>query len=269
MAYSIPASVASPLSGRDQDAPLPPGVSEGSSYTGIPDHAPPGLVRVTPAVKISLREYQRELRGCRRYLTNDDVTLFGDIAQYLETGLDIFGNRILMDLTCQICQDKRLEVPLIVSPLRDPDDVYEVEPMVVLPCGHFFGAKCFEHWVETRRDEDMIPDCPLCRLVLAYVECGHHLVLRHYDPRFPRDGQLPLTLPEGGHFHEHCKSCRIEYLKFISCERQEVLFPSGVPGTAFHDADVCGPGDFKGLRNLERDNDLDTFFWAEKRFNYW
>ncbi|KAI1142849.1 hypothetical protein F5Y05DRAFT_420711 [Hypoxylon sp. FL0543] len=249
---------------------LPPGVSESHYKRDLyMDHPPPGLVRVTAPVILSDHEYQSQKKAQVRVLDQYDVSLFSDIVHYFDTGLDVHGKHVIINIPCQICGDAWLEMPPAVSTRMQPEEKSKLEPMAVLPCGHFFGARCMDRWIRTRRSEELVPDCPVCRLPLAYEECGHHVQIRHYDARFPRSGQLPLTLPEGGIIPYHCQGCRVEWIQFLGEQLAGTLYPREIPEEAFTDLSESGPGNFKQLRSLLRSDVLNTFFHTEQKFSHW
>ncbi|KAI2619546.1 hypothetical protein GGS26DRAFT_595393 [Hypomontagnella submonticulosa] len=64
-----------------------------------------------------------------RILTNDDISLFGDVYKYIEARKDEDGRRVCLDLECLVCRDARLEVPPAVSPKRDED--VSIKPMML------------------------------------------------------------------------------------------------------------------------------------------
>ncbi|KAI1400501.1 hypothetical protein F4819DRAFT_497311 [Hypoxylon fuscum] len=249
---------------------LPPGVSA-DYLRNIPNCPPPGLVRAMAPVPISEHQYRREVMGRRRCaLTNDDVAMFSDIAEYLETGLDIYGNRIILSLSCLICGDKYLDLPSIVSPRLSAEDIQDyTELMTVLPCSHILGAKCFDSWCETRKDQNLHPECPFCRYPLIHQECGHNIQIRQYDPRFPRQGQLPLTITEGGFVPDYCYTCRRDHQRMEATAMVEATYPQDVPGYAFVDQNQCSTEEFRYLRQRMWDDLCEAFHWGENRFHHW
>ncbi|KAI0842806.1 hypothetical protein F5Y06DRAFT_291802 [Hypoxylon sp. FL0890] len=248
----------------------PPGISEGYYNENLHvNHPPPGLVRVTTPIVISHREYRRVRRGPTRVIDQYDVSLFSNIVEYFDTGLDVHGNHIVINIPCPICGDSWLEVPPAVTPRLHPEETPSREPMAILPCGHFFGARCLDRWIRTRQTEQLVPDCPLCRFPLVYEECGHPLQIRHYDARFPRRGLLPLTLPEGGVVPYHCQGCRVEWVQFLANRLAETLYPRDIPQSAFIDLRESGPYIFREKRALLRRDVLDTFLSTEQEFSHW
>ncbi|KAI0148091.1 hypothetical protein F4776DRAFT_660263 [Hypoxylon sp. NC0597] len=111
----------------------PPGMSE-NDYNGnfYVSHPPPGLV------------------GQTRVIDENAVSVFSDIVRYFDTGMDANGDHIILNMKCTICHESMLVVPPVVSPWVYPEEVPSFEPMVVLPCGHFFGAQCLAEWIESQ-----------------------------------------------------------------------------------------------------------------------
>ncbi|KAI0890465.1 uncharacterized protein GGS22DRAFT_183809 [Annulohypoxylon maeteangense] len=254
---------------QQSSIPLPPGLDRDYQWSGNANYPPPGLIRATMPKAISEIEYLRERRGRSVILDNSDISLFGDLAEYLESGYDMHGNHIMCDLTCVICCGNKLEMPTCVSPPRTPEEDAKTEPLCVLPCGHFFGAYCIEKWISTCRDEDRCSDCPVCRFPLLYEYCGHEVKLRHHDPRFRRPGQLPLTIPEGGCVPAYCRWCRVDYVKDLAHQMAQVVYPKDVPESAFFSPRSFGPSDFSELRGIIRSNMLSAFYHAEDAFDHW
>ncbi|KAI2465476.1 hypothetical protein F4781DRAFT_424740 [Annulohypoxylon bovei var. microspora] len=254
---------------QQYSTPLPPGVSRGDQYNGNVNYPPPGLIRATMPIPISECEYLRERRGQPCTLNDSQVSMFSDVVGYFDTGFDMYGNHIMCDLTCGICGDGKLEMPSCVSPRQSLEEVARTEPLCILPCGHFFGAWCMDAWISTCRDEDRISDCPLCRFPLHYDCCGHEIRIRHYDPRFTRAGQLPLTLPEGGCVPAYCKGCRVNYVKDMADRMAETVYPRDVPPGAFWDPNKFGPYEFRDMRALIRADMLDSFLRGEEAFSHW
>ncbi|KAI2618421.1 hypothetical protein GGR54DRAFT_155070 [Hypoxylon sp. NC1633] len=256
--------------GRQSDekiSPLPPGVPE-NLYGGMANGPPPGLVRVTQPVPVNnYLEWRRESKSKPIILNDDHVALFGDIAEFLQTGFNIHGNRIILNLTCQICGDHYLEVPACVSPLRKPES--PIEPMVILPCGHFFGGRCIDRWFQTRRETNLASECPLCRFPCVHQECGHDIRIRHYDALFERNGQCPFTIPEGGAIPAYCASCREEWLRAVTLRVVETVYPVDIPTSAFVDPQAMDAGDIKELRTRMWDDIIRAAHSVEKWYHHW
>ncbi|KAI1642246.1 uncharacterized protein F4817DRAFT_353378 [Daldinia loculata] len=246
---------------------LPPGVTE-DIYRSVRNTPPPGIVRAYPPQPISYAAYRKALDRNVRVITNDDVSVFGDIAHYVEYGLDSAGRRIELYLTCHISQTA-LDVMSRTPRSRDPQGMSLSEPMAVLPCGHFFGFRGIDDWTRTRYNDNVSPDCPLCRFPLIYPQCGHEIRIRPYDPRFTRDGQLPLTIPEGGSVPEYCLRCRVDYLKLIGQQVAYQIYPNDIPFSAFIQPNRCGPVHFENKRIGLQEYLLDMAFMAESDFSHW
>ncbi|KAI4869233.1 hypothetical protein F4820DRAFT_444355 [Hypoxylon rubiginosum] len=243
---------------------LPPGVSADNQH-GLPTDPPPGLVRVMPPVPADEHEVYKQVTT--RVFTEGDIVMFGEMANYL-SGFDIEGNRIVLDLTCQICGDLKLDVSPRTAPEQSAQDRQESEPFTVLPCGHFFGDYCLREWFCTREDNELPRDCPYCRYVLVHERCGHNMKLRQFDPRFPRDGQTPLTLPEGGVVSLDCDTCAKEALEYLASKLVLRVFPE-VRDAAFTDPDECNSATFEALRNRMWQDIFKCYGWGEQQFNFW
>ncbi|KAI1412557.1 hypothetical protein F5Y13DRAFT_190153 [Hypoxylon sp. FL1857] len=163
-----------------------------------------------------------------RVIHQHDVSLFGDIVKYFDTGLDTNGDHIILDLSCTICDENRLEVPAAVSPQTQPEDSVGLEPMSILPCGHFFGARCLDSWIEACKGQGHVPNCPTCRLELEYRDCGHPIQIKHYNVLLPRRYQIPLTVPEGGFIRFYCRSCRAASIVDLADQLIEELNPEEI-----------------------------------------
>lgn len=248
--------------------PLPPGVSAGC-YTGFVDSPPPGLVRANPPEPTTYAVYRSARMGHPRVLNNDNAAMFHHIAKFFKTGYDLNGSHILLDLHCNICCTNQIEVPSKLCVNRSPDDTELLEEMMVLPCGHIFGADCMNEWIHTRRDEDTFPDCPMCRFPLFYPECAHEIRLRAYNPNFPREVQVPLTIPEGGVVPQYCPACRLEFAQYSIEKVLDAVYPRTVPVDLFRDASRCGPDDFAEFRARLRDDLFQSFCWSKKQFFSW
>ncbi|KAI0117425.1 hypothetical protein F4814DRAFT_448427 [Daldinia grandis] len=246
---------------------LPPGITE-DIYSSVRNTPPPGLVRAYPPQPISYSAYRKTLDRNVRVITNDDVSVFGDFAAYVEYGLDTAGRRIELYLTCHISQTA-LDVMSRTPRSRDPRETSQSEPMAVLPCGHFFSFRGIDDWIRTRASDNICPDCPLCRFPLIYPQCGHEIRIRPYDMRFTRDGQLPLTVSEGGFVPEYCRRCRADYLKLIGQQVAYHIYPDTIPFPAFRYPYQCGPGHFEIKRIRLQEYLLDTCFMAEDDFSHW
>ncbi|KAI8944296.1 hypothetical protein F4801DRAFT_595055 [Xylaria longipes] len=197
--------------------PPPPGVPADSSYySGLPNGPPPGLVRVSPSTPAPLH-----------VITNDNASLFGDFARYLDHGIDDEGNPVIVDLTCGICMESKLKVSNCIT-ANGSRHAGPFEDLVVMPCGHFMGGECLYQWLLSTEGA---PSCPLCRFELRYSNCGHGLDPREYDPlRFRRES-IPLTFPEGGLVPNCCEYCYEERINSTVNTLRHLLFPPDViPG---------------------------------------
>jgi hypothetical protein len=98
-------------------------------------------------------------------------------------------------LTCVICTESHLTLPWNHAAPKDSDPC-------LLPCGHVFGTKCLELWLETQ------DTCPSCRFQLKYELCKHPIPAR----RLTRENVIfvPRTIPEGGAVGDQCAKCRAE-----------------------------------------------------------
>ncbi|KAI8632197.1 hypothetical protein F5Y19DRAFT_492083 [Xylariaceae sp. FL1651] len=202
--------------------PPPPGITADVYHNSVPFGPPPGLVRVYPPVPAPPRR-----------ITNEDVSLFSDFAQYLDTGIDEFGIPVTVDVCCLICQTSRLAVPDRVSALEPhgPLEDQSAEWMAVLPCGHFFGSDCLARWLQISDGQSDIhegPYCPLCRLELRYG-CGHYMPAREYLPWLNRMDLIPMTGPEGGSIPHSCQECLDADLRGTINMLSDILFPRYIP----------------------------------------
>ncbi|OTA55492.1 hypothetical protein K449DRAFT_438716 [Hypoxylon sp. EC38] len=248
---------------------VPPGISEsyddGDRFTNSP---PPGLVRVTEPVATSDQEYKKEQEVQTRVIS--DMSLFSDIVEYFDTGVDLDGNHIVLNLECTLCHENRLEVPPAVSPRVHPEEATSLEPMVVLPCGHFFGAWCLRQWVRPDPTGELFLDnCPLCRFPVKYPECGHNILIQPYYANTPRHHQLPLTIPEEGVIPNFCAACRIRWVQFVAKQVAETLYPQDIPQSAYYNKERSGPRDYSHRRNLLRTGFLNIFMRTEREFSHW
>jgi hypothetical protein len=198
----------------------PPGIAADTYYGGIPDGPPPGLVRVTPPIP-----------AISRLITNEDVSLFGDFARYLDTRVDEDGRLVVIDLTCMICQTCKLDVGSSrVSGAPSTPEVGDNERIAVLPCGHCFGSRCLTRWLRMSdlEENDMGPLCPLCRFEMTY-SCHHYLPAREYSPALVRASHVPLTIPEGGAVPYSCQFCYEVEVEATVDSLRDLLFPRYIP----------------------------------------
>ncbi|KAI0447464.1 hypothetical protein F4803DRAFT_574661 [Xylaria telfairii] len=202
----------------------PPGVPAKEYYSSVPDHPPPGLVRIDPPSPAPFR-----------VITNETASLFGDFARYLDNGVDEDGNPVAVDLTCSICLESKLIVSDHVTPNRIGHAPRAFEAMAVMPCGHYFGTNCLYEWLVSSHWN---ASCPLCRFQLLY-ECGHELEPREYNPLGTRRMQIPMTVPEGGKIPRSCCICYEDCIETAIDRLRSLLFPRDVvPGDLqFADSD--------------------------------
>ncbi|KAI0103170.1 hypothetical protein GGR51DRAFT_256989 [Nemania sp. FL0031] len=235
--------------------PPPPGIPADTYHSRVPAGPPPGLVRALPP---SLAP--------THLITNNEASLFSDFACYLDRGVDENGYPVIVDLTCAICLDRKLVVPSCVTSPNQTFESDNFEWLTVLPCGHFFGSKCLESWIEEAQwDHNAVVPCPLCRFKLAYA-CGHPLLPREYNPLWTRNAQMPMTFPEGGDIPRVCEECfELELDERIEGV-QAMIFPLEVPHGDFRRPD---------LGNLIRETSAKfrqavwNFTSVRRHFNYW
>lgn len=100
-----------------------------------------------------------------------------------------------VQLQCTICTDSDLFLSWARQRNKDNDPA-------LLPCGHVFGLKCLNYWLQTQ------DTCPICRFELRYELCKHPINPR----RLTRENVLfvPSTLPEGGTVGMQCSQCQRE-----------------------------------------------------------
>lgn len=177
---------------------------------------------------------------------------FRDVAKYFSVDAptrDEQGDEISIELPCLIC-GSLLEMPEPLMPIHYPD--LETVPLVVLPCGHMFCANCVQQHLqykdvlieEHRHDrtawETTCRDCPLCRFPLEYKCCPHDMKLRAYNVKYPREEQLPKTIPEGGKVPETCRACASGWARGEIHDFCRVIFPD-VGGEIYIRPDDVGP----------------------------
>ncbi|KAI1117996.1 hypothetical protein F5Y14DRAFT_294712 [Nemania sp. NC0429] len=244
---------------NSQQPQLPPGVSAEDYHHG-PLEYPPGLVRISSPVPAPVR-----------VITNDDVSLFGDFAQYLDTGRDEDGNLVAVDLDCLICQDRKLQLPACVT-ANNPDLAPGLEGprwewMAILPCGHFWGSDCLLEWLSesTWTSPENCASCPLCRLTLTY-NCGHFLSPRDFHPARTRAEQVPMTLPERGAVPERCAECHYKEVAVAVERLRNLLFPRDLVPT-----DLVRPETWDFMKSASID--FCTRMWAfaemDENYNRW
>ncbi|KAK9418146.1 hypothetical protein SUNI508_08340 [Seiridium unicorne] len=200
-----------------------------------------------------------EERPAKKRRIIENPSQFRDIVPYFATGHDSDGNRVAVEAPCPVC-GCLLELPSTVMPTQYAD--LEVEPLVVLPCGHLFGFHCLSTYLEYKDEmiaddrlynpyvEPMCRDCPLCRfrLVHGHEGCNHNIEFGPYEPQCPRAEQLPLTILEGGFVDDVCRSC------ILGDTRAEIedFCQSIVPdmGTRrYRNAEVLGPDHVNSIRS--------------------
>ncbi|KAI1304460.1 hypothetical protein F5Y03DRAFT_395383 [Xylaria venustula] len=163
-----------------QSQQLPPGTQRNDGYhKSLVEGPPPGLVRVCPPTLADTRLFD-----------NSNTTLFSDFAEYLDGGLDEDGKHVLVDFTCMICYENKLEVPRRVMPADSGSGEYETESMFSM-----------------------------------IYQCGHAIYPQRYDPSFRRREHLPLTIPEDGLVPRKCRSCHEGAIENAIDELQRLLFP--------------------------------------------
>ncbi|KAI1171202.1 hypothetical protein F4777DRAFT_566221 [Nemania sp. FL0916] len=193
----------------------PPGYSADEYHSNMPQGPPPGLCRAFPPRPAPIHR-----------LTDSDVSLFGDFAEYLDTGFDEDGLPVEIDISCCICMESKLRVPECVT---SADATGSTETLVVFPCGHFFGGTCYQRYRDSCYSSLSLPiTCPLCRFNLTYDDCEHDVLPRYYDPEQARNEQMPLTLPEGGTIPYHCKLCNEGRVQRATWKLRRLLFPPTV-----------------------------------------
>jgi hypothetical protein len=106
-------------------------------------------------------------------------------------------------LTCVICADSHLILPWPGEAVKDNDPS-------LLPCGHIFGTKCLEIWLQTH------DTCPTCRFRLKYELCEHSIPAR----RLTRENVMfiPRTIPDGGAVGDQCAECRARTGQRVAAE---------------------------------------------------
>ncbi|KAI1504298.1 hypothetical protein F5X99DRAFT_423801 [Biscogniauxia marginata] len=233
----------------------PPGVPQGC-YNGVVDGPPPGLVRVSLPTPAPIRR-----------ITNNDVSLFSDIVPYFQTGIDENGCPVSIDLTCQICSCRRLEMPGHVAP-TEPS---EMEQLAVLPCGHMFGMGCIETWTNTQEEAGEEPSCPMCRFSLYYHDgdCGHMISVHPYDGSWSRHRQVPLTLPEGGFVPRVCEFCALDQISKCVRHINNIVFPTSPVGNFRPGLGAQGPSIMRRQAVELRNYVYNMHEWSQTQYLRW
>ncbi|KAI0876312.1 hypothetical protein GGS24DRAFT_514262 [Hypoxylon argillaceum] len=206
----------------------PPGVAADVYQSSLPGCPPPGLVRVHPPFPTPVR-----------VVSNANASLFSDFAPYLDTGHDEDNNPVVVDLTCLICLQRKLDVPDRVTASDFNHARGARESMTILPCGHFFGSGCMARWIMENEWQEIIWHCPICRFELVY-DCGHEIEPLEYDPDCRRARQVPMTLPEGGEIPHSCNECVDDEIDESIERLRRLLFPRYIV-----------PGDYRERQSAE------------------
>lgn len=110
--------------------------------------------------------------------------LWSEIQAYLQT-----QNGPPPKVTCTFCTRE-----LIVEGLQPPSD--DREPAKILPCGHIFGQRCINRWIDMNTwfdeaDGQSTARCPICRRSASSGREQPHLpMLRGEPPPTPEDPQI-------------------------------------------------------------------------------
>ncbi|KAI0148463.1 hypothetical protein GGR57DRAFT_241484 [Xylariaceae sp. FL1272] len=150
--------------------------------------------------------------------TSNDLA---DIEQYLDSQE---AERDILDVTCQICQCKTLDISKAARPWTRTEwpliswvdqvnhaarlQARNIERTVAFPCGHVFGDRCVSKMFVDDRNKS--PACPVCGYQMSYTGCGHAIA----PALIPVNGTAPvrdlfaLTVSEGGQPPRNCKQCR-------------------------------------------------------------
>ncbi|KAK4450958.1 hypothetical protein QBC34DRAFT_401915 [Podospora aff. communis PSN243] len=109
-----------------------------------------------------------------------------------------------------------------------PDVDVELEEAAVLPCGHMFGAACFQEYARAAREKGTIPSCPKCRFVLQFTDssCRHLIPMAVLSgEKTPKDlvRWVPATIPEGNIVPPRCSHCRASRVLNAYNEISDVL----------------------------------------------
>lgn len=95
-------------------------------------------------------------------------------------------------ITCEICYESDLLLTRPHASIRD-------ETPAILPCGHVFGLKCINEWLEAHST------CPTCRLELRHGKCGHPVKAGPIHTLNVM--KIPRTISRGGWIEESCGKC--------------------------------------------------------------
>lgn len=199
-----------------------------------------------------------------RILTNDDISLFGDVYKYIEARKDEDGRRVCLDLECLVCRDARLEVPPAVSPKRDED--VSIKPMMVLPCGHFFCFSCMILLVDPSSQEGAFV-CPMCRFDLSHPGCSCPIDLKPLSD-YPND-RPPPTIPEGGFIHYLCQQCSSLATIGAAVDLAVYLLPHEEVSQAAFDGESSGFSNVEDLKNEMLRNFFLLHSWSRKMVRGW
>ncbi|KAI6083887.1 hypothetical protein F4821DRAFT_262484 [Hypoxylon rubiginosum] len=176
-----------------------------ASLDASPDASPASSMHLSVTSDSSTASGMREPADSshRHRIDNGDVSLFGDIREVLRTHVDADGNPAMLDLVCMICFLRPLEVPAPVAPRRPAWILDHPEWIQVLPCGHFFGGRCYTRWDDINVERLNELPCPVCRFSNVHPDCGHRIAIRVANGT----SEVPLTIPEGGSVPPRCSHC--------------------------------------------------------------
>lgn len=149
--------------------------AEQSAAAAPPEHASPQPEQPSPR-PASAERRSSERPSHNNYVENPRVTFL------LEDAL----------ITCEICHESELTLTRPHASIRD-------ETPAILPCGHVFGLKCINEWLEAHST------CPTCRLELRHKRCGHPVKAGPIHTLNVM--KIPRTIPRGGWIEESCGKC--------------------------------------------------------------
>ncbi|ORY65791.1 uncharacterized protein BCR38DRAFT_511268 [Pseudomassariella vexata] len=100
-----------------------------------------------------------------------------NVLEFFNADGDLRGNTQLK-IECQICNSGLaiMEPPTTAEENELLDQENQKEIWTSLPCGHMFGHKCLDTWLNRSGRSD--PTCPVCRKSLTHRRCGHRVELK-------------------------------------------------------------------------------------------
>lgn len=156
-------------------AEVPPFQPAEQAAAAPPEHASPQPEQPSPR-PTSAERRSSERPSHNNYVENPRVTFL------LEDAL----------ITCEICYESELILTRPHATIRDSTPA-------IFPCGHVFGLKCINEWLESHST------CPTCRLELRHKKCGHPVKAGPIHTLNVM--KIPRTIPRGGLIEGSCGKC--------------------------------------------------------------